>query len=174
MNDKINELEKIIKAFIVQLRGFMTSVYPIIPATGKTIWTLGIIALLMILVFIFTLGIFLKTLYISQYAQFEISPTGLQVKGDLTGKFFAKDKLQVDRAMIVNLRENTDLQPILRMAGTAVSGYKSGWYKLRDKEKALLYVTDDRNVVYLPTTQGYSLLLSVKNPQDFIHDLQNN
>jgi len=38
-------------------------------------------------------------------------------------------------------------------------------------EKALLYVTDPKRVVRVPTTAGYSLLLSVAETDDFVEQL---
>ena len=51
-------------------------------------------------------------------------------------------------------------------------GYRSGWFRLRDGEKALLYVTDPTRVVYVPTTEGYSVLLSVAEPDVFLSSLR--
>jgi len=39
-------------------------------------------------------------------------------------------------------------------------------------EKALLYVTDPKRVVRVPTTAGYSLLLSVAETDDFVEQLR--
>ena len=41
----------------------------------------------------------------------------------------------------------------------------------RMKTKALLFVTDRRQVVYLPTTEGFSVLMSVSEPDRFMHAL---
>ena len=48
--------------------------------------------------------------------------------------------------------------------GTAVDGYRAGWFDLKNGERALLYMTDPSRVVCLPTTDGYMLMLSVQDP----------
>jgi hypothetical protein len=48
-------------------------------------------------------------------------------------------------------------------------GYQAGWFSLVNKEKALLFVTDTSSIVYLPTNKGYSVMLSVTEPQEFIN-----
>ena len=55
--------------------------------------------------------------------------------------------------------------------GTALGGYSAGWFRLRSGEKALLYLTDRRRVVYIPTLDGYSLLLSQGEPRRFLDAL---
>lgn len=43
---------------------------------------------------------------------------------------------------------------------------------MENGERALLFVTDYEKVVYIPTTEGYSLLLSVDQPEEFIRAVE--
>jgi Bacterial PH domain len=61
---------------------------------------------------------------------------------------------------------------VQRRVGTAMPGYLSGWFRLRDGEKALLYLTDRTRAVYVPTRSGYSVLLSVTEPERFLARLR--
>jgi hypothetical protein len=56
----------------------------------------------------------------------------------------------------------------MRTMGTSMPGYRAGWFRLRNGEKALLYLTDWSRVVYVPTTAGYGLLLSPSEPDQFL------
>jgi hypothetical protein len=56
--------------------------------------------------------------------------------------------------------------------GTAFPSYRAGWFRLRNGEKALLYLTDSRRAVYVPTTRGYSLLFSPQQPERFVERLR--
>ena len=56
--------------------------------------------------------------------------------------------------------------------GTGLPGYQAGWFRLRNGEKALLYLTDRARAVYIPTTAGYSLLLSPADPDGFLSQLR--
>ena len=64
------------------------------------------------------------------------------------------------------------LGPALRTFGTSIGGYKAGWFRLRDGERALLYVTDPTRVAYVPTTNGYAVLVSVADPAAFLTSLR--
>jgi hypothetical protein len=47
-----------------------------------------------------------------------------------------------------------------------------GWFRLKNGETALLYVTDESTVTYLPTTEHDVLLLSVENADAFLQALR--
>lgn len=104
--------------------------------------------------------------------RFVLSPEALAIQGDLFGRTVPRAILRADEARVVSLDAGTDLCPTLRTWGTAAPGYLSGWFRLQDRQKALAFVTDRRHVVYLPTTQGYALLLSVAAPEEFLRALR--
>jgi hypothetical protein len=52
--------------------------------------------------------------------------------------------------------------------GTGLPGYQSGWFRLANGESALVYLTDRSKAVHIPTTLGYSLLLSPDDPDGFL------
>jgi hypothetical protein len=52
--------------------------------------------------------------------------------------------------------------------GTGLPGYQAGWFRLRNGDRALLYLTDRSKAVYVPTTEGYGVLLSPAEPEQFL------
>jgi hypothetical protein len=101
----------------------------------------------------------------SQRARFEAGDGGLVLHGDLYGRTIPRAAIVESGVRVVDLAREPALRPIRRTLGTAIPGYRSGWFQLANGEKALLYVTDERRVVYVPTTAGYSLLLSPTDPE---------
>ena len=75
--------------------------------------------------------------------------------------------------LILDLSHQKDYAPIIKTNGIVLPGYKAGWFRLTNKQKALVFVTDKSKVVYLSTNEGYSILLSVTKPKEFIDTLQN-
>ena len=55
--------------------------------------------------------------------------------------------------------------------GTSFSGYQAGWFRLRNGDSALLYLTDRQKAVYVPTIDGYGVLLSPSEPETFLSAL---
>jgi hypothetical protein len=101
-------------------------------------------------------------------ARFEVSPDGLRLRGDWYGRFVPREAMATDRARRVDLAHDADLRPTRRTFGTGLPGYQAGWFRLANGERALLYLTDRRKAVYVPTTEGYSLLLSPDDPESFL------
>ncbi len=103
---------------------------------------------------------------------FEFTPGGLRIKAPLYGRLIPLSALHVDRAQLVDLSQNQSLKPSWRRNGIGLPGYGAGWFTLNNKEKALLFLTTRSDVVYIPTSNGYSLLLSIKDPQEFVNELK--
>jgi hypothetical protein len=147
----------------------MTSVFPIIPAGAKPVY-------LMIPIFLILAGVFFivaLTLYGSKRASLQLSPVGLGFRGDLYGRRpIPLHHLRTRDARIVNLELESRLRPAGKRIGTALPGYASGWFSLQSGEKALVYLTDRRKAVYIPTDLGYSILVSVIEPEKLLSELQ--
>ncbi len=145
-------------------------VFLISPASSRSYWYL--VVLITLLAVIFT--VLAYTAYSSRHSRVEIVSDGIRLVGNFWGREIPFDLLNVADASIQDITKSNDYSPRQRTLGTGLPGYSSGWYRLRNGERALVYLTKRENVVYLPTTDGYSLLLSVEEPKKFIATLQKN
>lgn len=144
------------------------SVFPIAPAASRYLWFLiPVIALLL-----GAMVLLVTSVRGARASTFEISAEGLRLRGDMYGRLIPKAELRLDLARRVDLTREDSLRPKWRRMGTALPGYQSGWFRLRNGEKALLYLTDRTRVVYVPTTAGYVLLLSPADPDGFLSRLR--
>ena len=121
---------------------------------------LAAIAALMLLI----LAMFLFFIYSARYTRFEATNEGLGIRGTLYGRRFSWQQLQLDGARIVNLRDERDLQPTFRTNGVGLPSYQAGWFRTRSAGRALLFLTRRERVLAVPTTDGYTLLLSPADP----------
>lgn len=133
---------------------------------------LWIVLLVPIAVLLAVVPMLLYTAYASRNAQFEVDLSGLVIRGSLYGRTIPREALLVQEARIVNLNAEQALQPELRTNGTSVPGFREGWFRLVDGRKALVFVTADREAVYVPTTEGYVVLVSPMKPEVFLATLQ--
>jgi len=141
----------------------------IAPATGRTLWFILLVPGLVLFVVIGVLG---TALVSARSARFEVSPAGLRLRGDLYGRLIPAGHLRGAAATRVDFQAMPELTPARRTMGTGLPGYRAGWFRLRSGEKALLYVTDLSRVVYVPTTDGYSVLLSPADADQFLSALR--
>ncbi len=144
-------------------------VFPIPAAAGRgAFWLFAVIFVLLVGVTVMMGWLAWST----QNSRAEIHPQELKLVGDLWGRTIPLDRLDLGEARIVDLRNAPDLVPRRRTMGTALGSFSAGWFRLRGGEKALVYLTDRRRVVYIPTLDGYSLLLSQEDPQRFLAALR--
>ncbi len=144
------------------------NVFPIAPAESRYLWFLIPVVVLLLG------GIALVVVSVrgAHAARFEIRADGLHLQGDLYGRLVPRQQLRLDGARRIDLAREEELRPRSRRMGTALPGYQAGWFRLRNGEKALLYLTDRSRAVYIPTTAGYSLLLSPADPEGFLSRLR--
>ena len=105
-------------------------------------------------------------------AQFEISNAGLRLRGDLYGRTIPIADLRGGSARRLDIDQTSEWQPTRRTLGTGLPGYRAGWFRLRNGEKALLYVTDPAKAVYVPTRLGYSVMVTPGNPDEFLNAIR--
>lgn len=143
-------------------------VFPIAPADARPFWVLVLVAV----VIVAALALLITTTLGSRTSRFEVSSAGLRLRGDLYGRLIPIQQLRLEGARRVVLEREAELQPKRRTMGTGLPGYQAGWFRLRNGEKALLYLTDQSRAVYIPTTLGYSVLLSPLDPDAFLAALR--
>lgn len=141
----------------------MVKTFGIIPAgSGPIIFSVAFSLLMLAIIILF---VFIS--YSSRHASFEVSDQGLRIKGGIYGRFIPREAIDSQHIQILNLNTDTVYKPGRRTNGSSLPGYNEGWFKLKNKEKALLFVTDRTNLVYIPTNREYSVMLSVGNPDEF-------
>ena len=146
----------------------MTTVFQMTPAPAKALWFLGGLCLLMAALTI----LFAWVAYSARNARFEVSPAGVRLVGDLWGRTVPWDVIDLGGARSLDLRAHPEYRLKRRTMGTGLPGYGAGWFRLRNGEKALAYVTDPSRVAYVPTRAGYAMLLSVEAPDAFLDALE--
>jgi hypothetical protein len=139
--------------------------FSIAPAATRVLWFLPVFLVVVLVPVIALVG---GSLVASRSAHFDISPAGLRLRGDWYGRMIPAEQIRGQAARRVDFTAEPDLAPQRRTMGTGLPGYQAGWFQLRNGERALLYLTDRHRAVYLPTTAGYSLLLSPADPDAFL------
>jgi hypothetical protein len=109
----------------------------------------------------------------SRFTRFEVSDDGLRIRGDPYGRSIPFASLDLAGARIAPFGAEPALRPVRRTNGSNMPGYSSGWFRMADGGRALLFVTDrDRMMLYLPTTEGYSVLMSPDRPERMLDALR--
>lgn len=104
--------------------------------------------------------------------RFVISPQGFRIRAPLYGRTIPMAALETQKARVLDLSKDQVYRPAWRNNGLGLPGCGMGWFTLKNNEKALVFLTSPSQVVYLPTKEGFSLLLSIEKAGDFVRELQ--
>ena len=97
---------------------------------------------------------------------------GIEVATTFYTRRLAWGELRLDEARVVDLDEHTQLKPLWKTNGAALPGFRSGWFRLRNREKALVAMIGGPRVTWVPTTRGFGLMLQPRQPQALLDQLR--
>jgi hypothetical protein len=146
----------------------MERVFGIIPASSGVYSFIWIFSLAIGVILIGVIVLLALVGYQSRHAVFTVNDEGLNISPGLYSRFIPKEKINAEGVRVIDINAETAYKPKWRTNGAGLPGYNVGWYKLQNSEKALLFVTDRTSVVYIPTTDNYSVMLSVKEADEFV------
>jgi hypothetical protein len=143
--------------------------FAIAPSETKALWIIGGLVIIVLGIVVGLLGASVRG---ARASRFEVTSEGLRLRGDLYGRLIPPAAIRSESARRVDFKVSPELTPSSRRMGTALPGYQSGWFRLRNGEKALLYLTDRSRAVYIPTAEGYAVVLSPIDPDGFLTALK--
>jgi hypothetical protein len=144
----------------------MNEVFHMVPATIR--WGTTLVLLLPLVIVLIVVGAIIYSMVAgARNSTFELSSEGLRLRGDFYGRMIPASHIKAADAARIDI-DTSPYRPTFRTNGIAVPGYRAGWFRLRNKRKGLLYVTDPKSVVVVPTTDGYDVLLSVIDADRFL------
>lgn len=140
---------------------------PMVPADTMSVWTFFIIMAFLIAI----VGVFGWFLYWSKHTRFQIQDSQLVIEGGLYSRTIALSAIDEASMGLLDYEQAPALKPRMRVKGIGLSGYKSGWYKLMNDEKALLHISDESSMLAFKVTgeeQPYWVFMSIAEPEDFV------
>ena len=102
----------------------------------------------------------------------DVLPASLRVRRWPIPRGFALASLELDRAQVVDLRQDATLQPMIKLMGSRLPGFRSGWFRLRDGRRAYVLSTSGSRHLCLPRRDGSALLLGVERPEALLQALR--
>jgi Bacterial PH domain len=106
-----------------------------------------------------------------QHSALVISPQGLALKAPLYGRTIPLPEIQVDQIELITLDRQSPYRLTWRTNGLSVPGYQLGWFRTKARGTVLAAITGDQ-VMAIPTTKGYTLLVSMQDPQQVLTQLR--
>lgn len=97
---------------------------------------------------------------------------GIEVATTFYRRRFAIADLGLEAARVVDLDERPEFRSALRTNGVAIPGFRSGWFRLRSGERALVATAGGRRLLWIPTRAGHDLLLQPADPRALLERLR--
>jgi hypothetical protein len=130
--------------------------------------------ILMVIVIIISIGLmalFPAIFYLMKNTTLSLTDNEIIIKAALYGKRIPLESITIDAIKKINMNEDNGYNISIRTNGIGLPNFKSGWMRLKNGEKALVYITDKSNVVLIPTKE-YLILFSMENIEDFIRRIK--
>jgi hypothetical protein len=144
----------------------MDNVFHIIPASAGAFTFMWVIGTVLVVVVVGVTLLLYSVANQGRNATFTIGDTGLDIGPGVYGRFIPREKIETDGVKVIDLKIDKDYALKRKTNGSNLPGYDAGWFRLENGEKALVFVTDKSRVVYIPTTDNYSVLLSTLHAEE--------
>jgi len=104
---------------------------------------------------------------------YTLNPQSLTVHDKFYPVTLQAASVDMTHARVVDIRADAEWRPVTRVNGFANSHYRSGWFRVANGQKARMYWADGTRLVLLPPKgDGVSVLLQVKEPEQFLRELR--
>jgi hypothetical protein len=114
-----------------------------------------LLTVLFLLIFIACIGV----MYYMKNTTIHITNGFLTIKAFFYGKSIPLDNINVNGIRKLNLYHDDEYNIKIRSNGIGLPNYYTGWMKLNNGNKALVYLTDRKKVILIPTKE-YDILFS--------------
>jgi hypothetical protein len=144
--------------------------------TGESLWGTGhrggdaLVAMLAVALVMGAIALFLDRML--ERHRLLLDAGGIEVATTFYRQRIAFPELKLDAARVVRLDEHPELKPLLKSNGYALPGFRSGWFRLRNWQKAFVATSDGERALWLPTSRGFGLLLQPRDPQRLLDRLR--
>ena len=102
----------------------------------------------------------------------QLDGEGLELATTFYRRRFAITGLDLAAARVVDLGERPEYRPMLRTNGLSIPGFHSGWYRLRNGNRALVATAGGQRLLWIPTTAGHDLVLQPGDPRALLERLR--
>ena len=101
-----------------------------------------------------------------------LDESGIEIATTFYRQRLPLSELKLAEARVVDLGEHTGFRAMLKTNGFALPGFRSGWFRLRNWQKAFVATAGSPRALWLPTTRGFGLLLQPRQPQVLLDRLR--
>jgi hypothetical protein len=130
-----------------------------------------IMSVFIIIVAVVTAGLMAGVISASKNTSISISGNEIIINSFIYGRKIPIENVLLDGIQKINLKDNKEFDISIKTNGVNVPNFSSGWMRLKNKEKALVFITDKENVLMIPT-KDFKILFSMKKTDEFMNKIR--
>ncbi|MCL2185685.1 MAG: PH domain-containing protein [Treponema sp.] len=126
---------------------------------------------LLVIIIIFIVVLIIGIIHAVKYTSIAIKDNEVIIKSFLYGRKIPIKDIQINETRTINLNQESDYNISFRTNGISLTNFHSGWMKLRNGQKALVFLTNKENVLFMPV-KDFIVLFSMEKVEEFIRKLK--
>ena len=122
------------------------------------------------IVFLIILGLLIGIIFSIKNTSITIKDNEIIVRSFIYGRKISLDDVLVNEIQAINLKQNTEYNISIRTNGIGLPNFYSGWMRLNNGKRALVFLTNRENVLMIPT-KDFVVLFSMERAEEFINSI---
>ena len=129
---------------------------------------LGLLPIFIVLLII--LGLMIGVIFSIKNTSISIKDNEIIIRSFIYGRKIPLDDVIINEIQTINLKQNPEYNISIRTNGIGLPNFYSGWMRLNNGKKALVFLTNRENVLLIPT-KDYVVLFSMEKIEEFINTI---
>ena len=125
----------------------------------------------MIIITVIMSSLFIGIVFAAKNTSISINDREIVINSFIYGRKIPIENVLTNEIKTINLRIDKEYGVKIRTNGIALPGFCSGWMRLKNGKKALVFLTDTQNVLLMPT-KDFIVMFSMKERDEFIDKIK--
>ena len=121
----------------------------------------------MIFILVIIAALFAGIIFAAKNTSIAIKDNMLVINSFIYGLKIPIENILTNEIKTINLKTDKEYGVQIRTNGIALPGFVSGWMRLKNGKKALVFLTNPENVLLIPTND-FLVMFSMKKTDEFI------
>jgi uncharacterized protein YneF (UPF0154 family) len=127
--------------------------------------------IILIIVLLVVIGLMIGIIFTIKNTNISIKDREIRINSFIYGRKISIEDVLVNEVQTINLKQNDEYNISVRTNGIGLPNFSSGWMKLKNGKKALVYLTNRENVLLIPT-KNFEVLFSMERTNEFIDKIK--
>ena len=112
------------------------------------------------------LGLIIGIAFSIRHTNISIKDNEIIIKSFLYGRKIPVEDVLINEIQTINLKQNDEYNISIRTNGIGLPNFHFGWMRLKNGQKALVFLTNKENVLLMPT-KDFVVLFSMEKTEEF-------